>query len=55
MIIKGTGVFGSWQPSGDHPNDSIIENSQNTDRSPGYLRRLAVSQTPVKNHQVTLM
>ena len=41
--------------SGDHPNESIIENSQNTEKSPGDLRRLAVIQTPVKNHQLTLM
>ena len=34
-----------------HPNDSIIENGQNTEKSPGDLRRLAVAQTPVKDHQ----
>ena len=33
---------------GDHPNNSIIENGQNTKKSPGDLRRLAVTQTPVK-------
>ena len=41
--------------SGDHPNDSIIENGQNTEKSPGDLRRLAVTQTPVKNYRLTLM
>ena len=41
--------------SGDHPNDSIIENGKNTEKSPGDLRRLAVTKTPVKNHQLTLM
>ena len=35
---------------GDHPNDSIIEDCQNTEKSPGDLRRLVVTQTPVKNH-----
>ena len=39
----------------DHPNDSIVENGQNTKKSPGDLRRLAVTQTPVKNHRLTLM
>ena len=39
----------------DHPNYYIIENSQNTEKSPGDLRRLVVTQTPVKNHQLTLM
>ena len=54
-IIKGGGELGSWQPSGDHPNDSIIENDQNTENIPGNLRRLAVTQTPLKDHQLTLM
>ena len=54
-IIKGRGGFGSWRPSGDHPNDSIAENAENTEKSPGDLRRLAVTQTPVKDHQLTLM
>ena len=40
---------------GDHPNDSIIENGQNTEKSPGDLRRLSVTQTPVKNHWLMLM
>ena len=54
-IINGTGGLGSWQTSGDHPNHSIIENSQNTEKSPGDLKRLAVTWTPVKDHQLTLM
>ena len=28
---------------------------QNTEKSPGNLRKLSVTQTPVRNHQVTLM
>ena len=40
---------------GDHPNYYIIENGQNTEKSLGDLRGLAVTQTPVKNHQLTLM
>ena len=35
--------------------NSIIENGQNTKKSFGDLRRLAVIQTPVKNHRLTLM
>ncbi len=54
-IIKETGGLGSWRTSGDHSSYSIIENGQNTEKSPGDLRRLAVSQTPVKNYQLTLM
>ena len=40
MIIKGPGGFGSWWPSGEHPNNSVIENDQNTEKNPGDLRRL---------------
>ena len=36
-----------------HPN-YIIENGQNTEKSPGDLRRLAVTQSPLKDHQLTL-
>ena len=31
------------------------ENGQNPEMSPGDLRRLAVTQTPVKNYHLTLM
>ena len=41
--------------SGDHPNYYIIGNGQNTEKSPGDPRRLAVTQTPVKNHRLSLM
>ena len=53
-IIKGTGGVGIWRTSGIHPNDIIIENGQNTEKSPGDLRRLAVILTPVKDHPLTL-
>ena len=55
MIIEGPGGLGSWRTRGNRPNDSIMENGQNTEKSPGDLRRLAVTLTPVKNHQLTLM
>ena len=38
--------------SGDHPNYSIVENGLNTKKSHGDLTRLAVTQTPVKDHQL---
>ena len=53
-IGKGTGGRGNSGTSGDDPNYSIIEIGQNTEKNPGDLRRL-VPQTPVKNHQLTLM
>ena len=54
-IAKGTREPGSWRTSGDHLNDSTVENGQNTKKSPGDMRRFAVTQTPVKNHRLTLM
>ena len=50
-VTKRTGGLGSWWTSKDHPNYSITENSQNTEKSPGDLRRLAVTKTPVEDHQ----
>ena len=39
----------------DHPNYCVIEISQNTEKSPGDLRRLVFTQTPVKDPQLTLV
>ena len=41
--------------SGDHPNYWIIEIGQNTEKSPGDLRRLVVTKTSVKDHQLMLI
>ena len=38
-----------------HSNYSIIENGQNTEKSHWDLRIFAVTQTPVKDHQLKLM
>ena len=54
-LLKGLEDLESWRTSRDYPNDSIAENGQNPKTSPGDLRRLALTQTPVKNHQLTLM
>ena len=40
---------------GDCSNYSIIEIGHNTEKSSGDLCRLAFTQTPVENHQLTLM
>ena len=44
MTITGTGGLGSWTTSGDHPKYSIVENGQNTEKSPVDLRTPAVTQ-----------
>ena len=41
-ISTGTGRVGNKRTSGDHPNYGNVEISQNTEKSPGDLRRLAV-------------
>ena len=43
-ISTGTGGLGNKRTRGDHPNYSIIKISLNTEKSPGDLRRLAVTQ-----------
>ena len=48
-IIQETGGVGGESTSRDYSNDSIIQNSQNTEKSPGGLRRLALTQTLVKD------
>ena len=66
--MKPTNTWVSWRlkPSNkgnerqdskriSHSNDSIAENGQHPEMSPGDLRGLAVTQSPVKNHQLTLM
>ena len=52
---KGTRELGNKRTSEDYPNYYIIENGQDTEKSPGDLRRFAVTQTPVNDHQFTLM
>ena len=54
-INKGFGGLGNERTSGSHLNYCIIEIGQNTEKSPGHLRRPAVTQTSVKDHKRYLM
>ena len=54
VLIKGQEDLEKKRTSGDHSNYYIIENSQNTEKSPEDLRRLAVTQISMKD-QLTLM
>ena len=54
-LPKGLDDLEVCRTSGDHPNDNIIENSHNTEKSPGDVSRLAVIETPVNDHQPKLM
>ena len=49
-----TGGLVNERTSGDHSNDSIVEIGQNTEKIPEDLKRLAVTQTSVKDYQLTL-
>ena len=54
-IGKAAGEVGNKRTSEDHPNYSIVEIGQNSKKSPGDLRRLTVTQTPVENPQLLLL
>ena len=47
-INNGTGGFGNKRASGDHSNCSIIKIGKNTEKSPGDMRRLGISQCPAR-------
>ena len=49
---KGTRRLRNKRISSDHPDYTILKIGQNTGKSPGDLRRLAVPKTPVRNHQL---
>ena len=49
-----TGGLGNKWMVGDHPYSSDIKIDSNTEKSPGDLRRLTVTQTSVEDHQLTL-
>ena len=53
-IDTGTGGLGNKRTLGDRQHYSIIEIGQNSEKSPGNLRRLAVTQTLVGNQRLTL-
>ena len=53
-IIKGSTELEDWRMSGVHPNYSIIENCQNTEKSLGDLGRFAVTQTSVNNNIMSI-
>ena len=54
-ISTGTRGLGNKRASGDHPNYSIADINQNTEKCPGDLERLFVSQILVKDHQLMLL
>ena len=55
QIGKGTGRIRNKNTSGYHLNYNILKICQNTEKSPGELRRIAVTYTPVEYHQLMLV
>ena len=65
IIIRALGTgFKAWErglrvgnrrTNQDYPDYSIVKIGQNTQESPGDLKRLAVTQTPVNDHQLKLV
>ena len=53
-IDKGTGRLENKRTSGDCPDYSIFKIGQNTEKSSKDLK-LAVIQTPVKNHRLSVI
>ena len=52
----GASRLGNQRASGDHQNYiCLVDIDQNTEKSLGDMRRLPVTQTQVKDHQVTLV
>ena len=47
---KGTGRLENQRNRKDRANYSIFKIGQNTEKSPGELRRLSVTQNPVKEN-----
>ena len=52
-LRKYTGRVGNQTTNKNHPDYCIVNISQNTEKCPDDLRRIALSWTPVKNHQLT--
>ena len=52
---RKTGGTGKWKKNRVHPDYSTVKISQNTEKNPGDLNRLALIQTPVKDHNLMLV
>ena len=50
LVCLNKNRIGNPRNNSDHPGRGIVNIGNNTDKSPGDLRRLALTQTPVKDH-----
>ena len=49
------GRTGNWMRNRDHRIYSIVKNGQNTKKCSRDVERVAITQTPVEDHQLTLV
>ena len=54
-LVQGLEDLKQKRTSGNRTNYSIVEIGQNTEKSPGNFRRLAVTQTPMESPQLRLV
>ena len=54
-FVQRTGRYRNKMTSGGHPNYSLIKTGQNPEKSSRNLRRLTVTQTPMKDYQLMLV
>ena len=54
-VKKKTREIGNQEENRNQPDNWIVEIGKNTEKSHGDLRRLVVTQTPVKDHQLKLV
>ena len=54
-LVKKNGRLGNKRKSKDHPDSSIIKIGQYTEKSLWDLMKFAVTQIPVRNHQLMLV
>ena len=52
---EGAVRLGNKRTRGDYQEYSIITIIQNNEKSPGDLRRLAITRNPLRNHHLTLV
>ena len=55
MNGTGTGWIDKKSTSVDHPNYNIFKIGKNNEKSSEELRRLALTQTAMKSHQLALL
>ena len=54
-VGNGDGRFRNQRMNTDHADYSIVKIGQNTEKSPGDLRKFSIAYIPIKDHQQPLI